>query len=561
VVNQGWQQPVDPDGRARFPHVPLGETFTAGTHFWAAEVTGPTSPGQTVDRTLELIDLVYALSGRLFGPDSEPLAGSVATATFDFGTSTGGTWVETDANGRFLWIVPHVRAGMPAPKIARLAFEKAFADGPPVRCEVAPRELHRGRNELGDLRLGLDALVVGGRFVFDCSRAMPVTYAVERLEPGTRPGQGESWRTVEGLQHVQGRAPRFETRGTVGPGRYRLAFQRHAHLPIEPVEFAPGTADLEVAVACGTALVATCFLPAGVEPHQLRLELVPPHAAAASTADRQRSGSATDLLRAHVVGRDEEGRTHYHWAAVADGKYTLRVIGPQVDPLLEIEDVAVPLPDGGDPRLADIDLRRSLAAIELKVRFAGETERRRPAFVFLLPQPDHGDWHGMAIWGSGVLPVSKGAVDLLVASPGCRPVTLRGVERNAEAALEPWPSVDLFFAGIEELPADASLSAGRVRPASEPRDRRQYHTDNRDGPLDSLLGVGADFPRIENGRATLRLGDGPQPLHVVMRIGRLSQQLQQVVPAEVVAGPPMTIQLSADEIRQVADEQRQQQKK
>jgi hypothetical protein len=47
---------------------------------------------------------------------------------------------------------------------------------------------------------------------------------------------------------------------------------------------------------------------------------------------------------------------------------------------------------------------------------------------------------------------------------------------------------------------------------------------------------------------------------LTVRVGRRTKALQEFVPADVVAGPPVTVQLPTDEIRRVADELRQPQR-
>lgn len=556
-------RPVGDDGFARFRHVPLGATFV--TKFEGAgvdvdvPVVGPLVAGQTVTTTIDLADQACALSGRLSGPDGKALAGKSVGIDYDFGRRSGSGTIETDADGRFLWIAGRFRDEEP-PKLERLVFQLQAKDAAPLRCTATPGPLTAGRNELGELRMAVDTLLVGGRFVFDGGEPRHVMWNVERFTESTRPGREGRWAHVEGVQQTQHDDQRFEAHGPIEPGRYRVNVHAWNHLPVEPVEFAPGTKDLEIRIACGNRLDASCILPDGVEPQRLRLVLQPA-VAPPPPKDGGRGpfgfdgfGPSGDRLRAQPVGGKGD-RQRYRWPAIDAGSYTLVVEtvrgGPSV---LTIPDVVVPAPEGGDPRLHDIDLRDVLQALEVTLRFP-DGEQRPRATLFPLPQPDDGTWNGHGVFGrKATLAMPKGPVDLLVAAEGCRPVTLRGVADAVELTMERWPTLELQLVGTGALPEDVELVAG-VRAARE-RTRRRYGSDFGGGSLDRLLVPPNDLVVAANGVVTITLADGVQQLDVQVRVGRSSKPLEQVAPRDVVAGSPVTVQLSADEIRRLADELR-----
>ena len=134
---------------------------------------------------------------------------------------------------------------------------------------------------------------------------------------------------------------------------------------------------------------------------------------------------------------------------------------------------------------------------------------------------------------------------------GKRPATIRGAQTRVEVTLEDWPVVEVTFHGAEGLPAGALLRAAARAHAQGDRRNIRYRTEWMSGSLDSLAGPpSGGFQTVKDGVATLPVGDGVSRLSVMVSLGERGRvaQLQQVVPNEIVAGAPVTVQLSADEI-------------
>ena len=558
---------IDADGWARFHHVPLGKQLFVmlqqASGQTEREVPGPTLQGQEVEVTFDLAESHLVLTGRLLDGNGAAIANEQVIAGFDATVSSGGAEVQTDAAGRFVLSLAYRQAdSQQGAKLKRLVFEWHQEGGAAQSVEVPPRDLVRGRNELGDLRFGLGDLVVSGRFEFDTPGTARTWFHVTRPQEGRRPTAPERWHYEDGLQVDVRDDGSFEVRGKLTPGRQRIEVQGDHHLPVEPVEFAIGARDLVIPVQRGLRLSATCLLPDGVPQRlvQLRLQPIGSGLVPKPATERDWLSWRGDPLQAQEAGRTEAVAS-YEWSAVPAGTYTLRVETPGLaEPYAVVPDLVVPPPAGGDPRLENIDLRPTMTTLRLRVR-AAKTSRGQEGFAFLLPQADEGDWHGFPIAvGEMVLPVPRRPVDVLVAADGSRPATLRGAVEVAEVTLEAWPTAQVTFQGLEALPAGAILRVGTRGPNTGKRDARRYRARGSSGPLESLLAVPTQYGAVKDGVVTLMVGDGATTLMTLLMLeaGGDLRFLTQGMPNQLVAGAPITVQLSADEIRAAVAELQQQ---
>lgn len=568
ALNRARYQVRDANGWHRFAYVPLGKTYIVGNHRWDVEIAGPVAAGQETQATIEIADKVFALSGRVLGDDGQPLTKTVFPVKFDVGRSRGGKQLTTDEEGRFLWLITKAKEGESLP-LKELSLTMREADKPPKVCTVAPRDLKVGRNDLGDLRFALEALVVSGRLVFGSEGRQLSQMHVERFEPNSRPGRPDQWREVKKLTIAHQENGNFDVRGKINAGRYRLVFGSEQTLPVKPVEFVPGAENVTIHIACGSGIKATCLLPKGINAYQMRAELVP-HVAPIpvtpveelSRIQRMRMKRSNPLV-ARMQHRTS-ANTQFTWRALPDGTYTLR-FETQGSPktLKQIPNVVIPPPPNGDPRLVDIDLRDTLRSLKITVRRDGPVQPGRDrAMVFVLPQPDDSDWRGLAISEeTSLLPVPAGPVDLMVFMDDRQPVTVRGVQDEVELTPKPWPSVKLTFPGLQNLPKDVRIMASCASGTRPNRDNRRYQVGGRSGQLSSILEPRRSPGYIEDGAATIQVGEGVQNLRVRVRVGRRTKSLKQFGTQQLVAGTPATVQLSMDEILAAAEELRAAQKK
>lgn len=470
-----------------------------------------------------------------------------------------------DAAGRFVWwIASRRKVGEETLRLKRLVFERRSASGPAPQVDVPPRDLVVGTNDLGDLRFAVAELVVSGRFVFDTPGLAHTHAVVTRLDEPRRSSSTERWERVRGLEVDVKEDGRFEARGSLPPGRQRIEVQAAHHLPVQPIEFVVGTRDLVIPVQRGFSLEAICRLPDGMSSEYVHLRLQPRGGATSGVLPAGSWPFRENPLQAQARG-PVDGAIPYTWAALPAGTYDLRVeaIGSAA-PFLEVPDVVLPAPSGGDPRLRAIDLRELVTTLRVRVELTGQDATRREVpMVFLLPQTNEQEWQGVPANTELVLPVPKRPVDLMVACEGYRPETLRGAVGSATATLTPWPTVQVTFTGREALPAGAQLQASVLATDAGKRDDQQYSTPWRSGMLSSLLASPTGLTDVQDGVVDLPVVDGVHRLSVYVSLapGKRGKFLKQMQPNEFAPGAPVTVQLSADEIRSVVAELQQQEAK
>jgi hypothetical protein len=559
------------DGWARLPHVALGGDLTVRGSAGTADVLGttpaPTRPGQEVQFELRC-DGFYALAGRLLGPDGTLLTNARAEANIHTDVLSGGGYVRTDAQGRFVWVL--TKGYKDTASMDRLALTQMVAGSPPLQVVVPPRELVRGTNNLGDLKLTAGALIVAGKFLLDPPDAKQrVQFVVETQSTRRQRSGAEVWERVENLTLSQQADGAFEVRGEVKPGRYRLTFYAQNHLPVEPLEFRVGADDLVIPIALGHGLAATCVPPANLPTHQLRGVLVP---AGQVAADPKSNSAPQDRLR-RMRGDRYTARSwgnsdpvDLRWMALPAGTYALEIRAVGVTaPLATIPDVVVPPPTGGDPRLVNIDLRDRIHVRKVKVVLEPKPTENwsDQSLVFVMPQADPNDWDGLPVRNDeAVLPAPAGPLDLLVVSRGFQPKRFTMTDAEATVTLEPWPSVELVFPNLPPLPEGIKLWVGVHSAARDQgqNQRQRYHTEGSSGGLEGLLQPGGSSVTVKDGRARVQVGDGSNRLSAYLMTEQdgaiRPHSLRTITSGEVLGGSPAPIEvhLSSDELKTAIEE-------
>lgn len=492
-----------PDGWARFEHVPVGRTFIARARAnggWLTEqFAGPAADGAEVRVTLSPTEETILLTGRVLD------AGRVAVAETPVRLRVRGdvsfdATLTTTAEGRFLAILGTGRKKNEAKEISVACEREGHR---PMVARAAPRQLRPGTEDLGDLLLELDSLVVAGECTADGEPCrLPAYSQVERLH---EPEGGRSrWRRVDTLQSYTSDDGTFEFYGSPPAGRLRLRVNTSVHVGVEPIEFTRGQRDLEVALQRGAEVSATFLMPRARWQEPI---------ARLSCDDRVRGS--------RVVHRSDE-RQQVRWTSLEPGNHTLTVHLRGVDsPIFRLEDVAVPLPAGGDPRLVDIDLRDAVQIQTIRLFDEnGEPLARSRGGIFPGGQDPAGDLEGIFFYGSeGRVLLPAGPMTVLVGILDYRPVELRCTGSPIDVRLEPWPKVTLLFPDLPELPEDCRLQAA-LRPVEA--SSRVWRARWQTGKVSDIYGPPVERRTVTGGRVELPVGDDAFAVEVSVRNGRRS---------------------------------------
>lgn len=541
-----WTMPrsaaVAADGFARFHHVPLGCRFHISDNNggMSTVAAGPLARGQEIEVVLRVADDAISLTGRIIDKERQPIADQ------QFMVQARGPsirhWGEcsTDTEGRFLTTISKSRKDN---KVDELTFTLQTRDHEqPLRAELSPRTLRPGLEDVGDLVLSEGTLVVGGRLVAgDAAYTKEVNLDVEFQEPPVGNRQPR-WRSIDNqMVFVDGKGS-FRVAGKAGNGRHRLTIHPHEALPITPVEFKVGEKDLVVAVDPGAPLAASVLMPPQVEGDAISAVLIP----AKPPEPEQKRGDGR--LTAHPDNGQEE-RYDLQWAAVPLGAYALELrLRTKVEPLLRLEAIQAPGPDGGDPRLVDIDLRAFVRKLTVSLLDPeGKPLDDADGMLFAGGQSETTEWTGQQFWSpqfSTLVP--SGQLDLLLCTQGFRPQPLRiaPVGGKLEVRLDPWPTIEVVIPNVPPMPKGTDVYV-RLEPTAGPTGtvRNQWGSNNRS---DYMAANGNSS--LANGRCKVAIGDGPHKLRVYLQADRRSHEFAGVTPTQVLA-------TDASVLAQISEEQ------
>lgn len=564
--NHSWQQPVDAEGWAHFPFVPVQPTlFVLGRGELMLQlpelaVPGPAAPGGAVRHEVELADRTVVLRGRVVDAEGRPLDGRNVPLSVDYEVASSdgmGTLPLTD-DGRFLRVILPFRGGDPAGegaiRLARFGLQ-AEVDGQRLQGKVEPRTLQLGVNDLGDVRLHGDPIVCAGRLV---GYAPPPRGRVGLVVEFARAkADGVRWQPDFTCSSRIADDGTFVVNGKPKQDRLRLLVVG-AHLqPVVPVEFTLGQRGIAIPVVVGATLALEASLPTGgiLDDLQLMLRGGPADAVVfAPPDDGMPFASVPDPRRAQLERRNDE-TVRATWAGLPPGTYTLCVELPgHGAPLHERPGIVLPAPAGAAP-LA-LDLREWMRWVQVELRRAdGEPLPRQTWAVFPQPQPIGAD----AMWGGTMksslrreILLGRSVRELLVAGDGFVPQRVAVAGDAVVALMRPWPKLELALAPGTELPAGMQVVASLApTPAVPPGARCRLDSSVR--RLEKLLLPEVRDDRFVAGRAAPPIGDGPHRLTTSLQLGSFSLPLTRTTPGEVVAGGLVVVTLDAAEVAAVAE--------
>ena len=558
---QAWHRPVDAEGWAHFPFVPVQPNLfvrSAGeglVPFLA--VAGPAAPGVSVRHEVDLADRALVLRGRVLDAAGKPFAGQGASLSFAITSTSGSGPLTVDAEGRFVRILVPRRGNSEADQTVMLErFElEAEVDGERVHARFEPRKLQLGVNDLGDVRLQAPPIVCAGRLV---GYAPPPQGRVGLVVEFARAmADGVRWQPDFTCSSRIADDGTFVVNGKPKQDRLRLLVVG-AHLqPVVPVEFTLGQRGIAIPVVVGATWALEASLPTGgiLDDLQLMLRGGPADAVVfAPPDDGMPFASVPDPRRAQLERRNDE-TVLATWAGLPPGTYTLCVELPgHGAPLHERPGIVLPAPAGAAP-LA-LDLREWMRWVQVELRRAdGEPLPRQPWAIFPQPQPIGAD----AMWGGTMkssvrreILLGRSVRELLVAGEGFVPQRVAVAGDAVVAVMRPWPKLELALAPGTELPAGMQVVASLApTPAVPPGARCRLDSSVR--RLEKLLLPEVRDDRFVAGRAAPPIGDGPHRLTTSLQLGNFSLPLTRTTPSEVVAGGLVVVTLDAAEVAAVAE--------
>ena len=542
AMAQGTQRTPDEHGWLEFRHVGLGQEFRLGSWVWSADILGPIVASEVRTVTVNLDEHAVMIAGRVLRRDGQPLDREMCTLSLhDDKNERQRSMLATKVDGSFLMVMSPGKNGAPLDRMAlTVRWEPKDAEG--QFAELAPRVLHVGRTDIGEVRLQAASVIVAGRIVPSCEATGTCHVQIERMSDNSG-NDNPRWHGVHDVNVHVAADLSFAAYGAVPAGRYRLRVYSRDFVNSEPVEFAVGARDLQIEVACGNKLLVHCLLPEPLTGSHLRVNLL-------SSTPKQEPRRAE-----HRSSR--AGEADFHWSGLPAGSYNLELRAEgsgRIEPLHRIEGIELPLAGNADGVLPDIDLRSVLSALHLETTLEGDKNGR--VLVFVMPQQNE-VWQGMHVSaGKSVLPMLLGDTELLVAASGFDPVTLQGVSGSAVATLQRRAKAQIQVLGLEGLPADcrAQVRAKAMLPA--PKDDRRYEAGWDRDRLSSLFAATDTSNRLVAGAAELLLTDGSYQLSITVehRKTSRSENLKQVSPSQIGSSGSYQVQVSPEEVASLVAE-------
>jgi hypothetical protein len=533
----------DADGWARFRYVPLGQQFHVSAMSQGGwlnnEVFGPAAAGLEVEVVLAPGQKDIQVAGRILDEQRQPLADTNVQIRL-LGRRFGGERnLRTDADGRFQMLAGPASTENDD-KVDGIVV-RVVDESHGQRIARAPgRTLRPGIEQVGDLVLDRDPLVVAGRFTVDGVPAKPELHPqIERHEP--REDAPDRWRNANLTMPQIAADGRFEVRGVAEPGRYRLQLYTTDLQRPEPIEFALGTKDLTVPLRSGGMLALSVLLPEGGRT-SLEGKLVP-------NVSAQEPTSAIAASSLQTASRGAGGRQQLTWRALSPGRYRveLRTTGFP-EPLVAIDDVAVPATQPPDPRLVDIDLTTVLRLQQLALLGADGKPLDLWSGV-LLPMPQDGAERLLALPPEGLqngFLLPNRPVELMAAFRGYQPQRILCNGAPLEVRMVPWPTVTLTLPTLPDWPKGWVLHASLEEQPN--LDARHFHSEWSSGPIANLIGPPTSWSVVADGRVELAVGEVPQRIRLQARKDRQTVPLPLAPQAVSMATGTYQVQLDPDAV-------------
>lgn len=488
---------LGPDGVAVFPRVALDRYLIVKLGHFGLEkgFVGPTLARPEVEVALQRSADAATFVGRMLGPDGAPLAARVLMFGYRCANGMGNAEARTDAEGRFRW---HAGA-YPVGQVTTIVIATSHRERTnPMAVELPERPVVKGDNDLGDVQVELHRTLLAGRLV----RGEGVDVAQVQLEIERK--RGDRWHNDYQWRPEWQPDGTFAVRGVAPAGEpLRLVVRDGKYLPVEPIECAVGSTDIEIKLQSAAAATAVFLVDAGTPVDKLVVRFRRTQPPEAGDPQSHWLADMRERADARSARLDADHRLRRAWTGLTPGAYRLSVHCAGVaEPAALIDDIRVGAEPCVDPRLQAIDLRGKLRRFQVRATGAdGQPIVDPDAFVVLYDA--EGESQGYHL-GRGVVDLATTtAIDLRVWAPGHVLTLAPAVAEDLTIALPRAAEVRLQVALPAALPEGVELRL-RLVPQLGLSRRAHITLDNGRGMnLDNLLvehvAIGAD------GAGTLRV--------------------------------------------------------
>lgn len=448
------------DGFAQFTPAGLGQIFHArasradGSLIGEMAGPGPLNAGDRVRLVVREFTGSSFVVGRVLGLDGKPLASARLGIEIEQrgpgrGSSQGNN-LRTDPAGRFRYQIedPSLPAGVK--RTLTVSQNPRGSSGAAAKLDLS-YNLPPGDVDVGDLRLGLAALVASGIVVDEEGRPVANAHVVMQQKVAYGSAAEEYyWNWIQGGEAFTLADGLFALHNDAEGDEFMISC-RSADFWCEGVVTARGTGGLRLVLRRGGSLRGTLLVDEGMRVEDLRVELsipgAPPDPWGRNTAPVQKPGN-------------------FVLNVLPPGNYTLRLRDNQSDfTFLELQGLAVVAGAAcDDPRLNPLDARGRTASFMLRAQDAAG----KPIPQFSVYVMEHGE-EMTNFWtqdGEIRLPMTGRPVDLIIQSEGFLRASVPGVSSDQTVTLRRAPSVRIQITNPGLVPAGFTLMV-RLDPVAD----------------------------------------------------------------------------------------------
>ncbi|MEM7203063.1 MAG: hypothetical protein AAF628_22575 [Planctomycetota bacterium] len=451
TTRQSGSNPTfDQQGRAVVAHIALDQFYMArALPLVRAPITGPGPTSQQPELTVKVpvsAELVI-FRGRALDAEGHPLSGKSLQLRAKYDRGESSLRGQINDTGTFALPFPHLDPGKEVHLSLQATAPRDHNAVPATLSLTEPWTVHPGANDLGELQLREAPVLLSGTLVVPKALA-----SLQRIYWQCQEADGHGWESRHDVRTRWLEGRRFEVRGeATGDRPLRLSFGAGKYQPLAPLEFTPGTKDVQIRLTTGNEVRASMLVEQAGLAQRLRASLRPMHPEPEAPAPRNRFLEIGD----YVLREAPPDRLQAHWTGLASGRYrfTIECLGA-VEPIVEVSDILVEAGAAQDPRLIDIDLRSRLRFVNIRVEDpSGAAATGQDAQIYVSDAAGE-NWHRQ-LFREGVARILiADRADLRVLVPGHRFAHVRDVAEDRIIRLDVLPKLKVRIEWPFALPPE-----------------------------------------------------------------------------------------------------------